>query len=76
MRTRHSRDAYTTLREHVGRKLFDTTIRQSIAYAESAERAISILDHRPDLGSDYLKLADEVLGRLGMPEAQRRLAVV
>src|SRR5213594_2238892 len=76
MRTVHSREAYESLREHVGEKLLDTTVRQSIAYAESAERAVSILDHRPDLGNDYLKLADEVLGRLGMPEAQRRLAVV
>jgi chromosome partitioning protein len=75
MRTVHSREAFESLREHVKGKLFDTTIRQSIAYAESAERAISILDHRPDLGSDYLKLADEVLGRLDMPEARRRLAV-
>ncbi|MGH2898711.1 MAG: ParA family protein, partial [Solirubrobacteraceae bacterium] len=48
MRTRHSRDAYDSLREHVGRKLFATTIRQSIAYAEAAERALSILDHHPD----------------------------
>ena len=76
MRTIHSREAYDSLREHIGEKLLDTTVRQSIAYAESAERAVSILDHRPDLGSDYLRLADEVLGRLGMPEAQRRLAVV
>jgi chromosome partitioning protein len=76
MRTVHSREAYESLREHVKDKLFDTTIRQSIAYAESAERAISILDHRPDLGSDYLKLADEVLGRLGMREARQRLALV
>jgi chromosome partitioning protein len=76
MRTVHSREAYESLREHVKGKLFETTIRQSIAYAESAERAVSILDHRPDLGSDYLRLADEVLGRLGMPDAQRRLAVV
>jgi chromosome partitioning protein len=75
MRTVHSREAYESLREHVKDKLFETTIRQSIAYAESAERAVSILDHRPDLGADYLKLADEVLGRLGMPEARRRLAV-
>src|SRR5881398_1489820 len=76
MRTVHSREAYESLREHVKDKLFETTIRPSFAYAESAERAISILDHRPDLGSDYLKLADEVLRRLGMPEARRRLAVV
>src|SRR5688500_9252439 len=30
MRTRHSRDSFDTLREHVGEKLFDTTVRQSI----------------------------------------------
>jgi chromosome partitioning protein len=75
MRTVHSREAFDSLREHVKDKLFTTTIRQSIAYAESAERAVSILDHRPDLGSDYLRLADELLGRLGMSEARRRLAV-
>src|SRR3712207_2218431 len=37
MRTVHSRDAYAALREHFGDKVFDTVIRQSIAYAESAE---------------------------------------
>ncbi|HEV2785457.1 MAG TPA: AAA family ATPase, partial [Solirubrobacteraceae bacterium] len=73
MRTRHSRDTYASLREHVGRKLFDTTIRQSIAYAEAAERAMSILDHRPDLGADYLALADEILQRLKMPAQRGRL---
>jgi chromosome partitioning protein len=73
MRTRHSRDAYTSLREHVGRKLFETTIRQSIAYAEAAERAVSILDHRPDLGADYLALADEIFQRLKMPAPRERL---
>ena len=73
MRTRHSREAYSSLREHVGRKLFDTTIRQSIAYAEAAERAMSILDHRPDLGADYLALADEILQRLKMPAPRERL---
>jgi chromosome partitioning protein len=74
MRTVHSREAYDALREHVGDKLLDTVVRQSIAYAESAERAISILDHRPDLGSDYVELAGEVLGRLGLTSARRRLA--
>jgi len=73
MRTRHSRDAFDTLRKHVGRKLLDTTIRQSIAYAEATERAISILDHRPDLAADYLALADELLARLKLPEARARL---
>jgi chromosome partitioning protein len=66
MRTVHSREAQASLKENVGDKLFATTIRQSIAYAESAERAVSILDHRPDLGADYEALADELLDRLGL----------
>jgi len=73
MRTVHSREAYDSLREHVGDKLLRTTVRQSIAYAESAERAVSILDHRPDLGADYVALADELLGRLGQQDARRKL---
>jgi chromosome partitioning protein len=73
MRTIHSRDAYQALREEFSDKVFDTSIRQSIAYAESAERGISILDHRPDLGEDYISLADELLGRLGLEDARRRL---
>jgi chromosome partitioning protein len=52
------------LRENLGDKLFDTVVRASIAYAESAERAVSILDHRPDLGADYLALTQELLERL------------
>jgi chromosome partitioning protein len=64
LRTVHSREAQASLKEHVGGKLFAATIRQSIAYAESAERAISILDHRPDLGADYEALAQELLDRL------------
>ena len=48
-------------------------IRQSIAYAESAERAIPILDYRPDRGADYLSLAGELLRRLGRPELLERL---
>jgi chromosome partitioning protein len=74
MRTVHSREAQASLKEHIGDKLLDTVVRQSIAYAESAERAVSILDHRPDLGNDYLRLADELLRRLGQPAARRRLA--
>ena len=74
MRTRHSREAFDSLREHFGEKLLDTTIRASIAYAESAERAVSILDYRPDLATDYLSVADEVLRRLGMDHARTRLS--
>jgi chromosome partitioning protein len=76
MRTVHSREAYAALRESFGAKLFETVIRQSIAYAESAERAISIVDLRPDLGDDYLQLADELLDRLGLDEARGRLATL
>jgi chromosome partitioning protein len=73
MRTVHSREAQASLKEHVGDKLLDTVVRQSIAYAESAERAVSILDHRPDLGGDYVRLADELLRRLGLTAARKRL---
>lgn len=74
MRTRHSRDAQDSLREHFDQKLFDATIRASIAYAESAERAMSILDYRPDLAIDYLNVADELLGRIGLEAPRRRIA--
>ena len=73
MRTVHSREAYAQLTEHYSDKVFQTVIRSSIAYAESAERAQSILDHRPDLGADYLALADEVLARIGLRDARRAL---
>jgi chromosome partitioning protein len=73
MRTVHSRDAYEQLKETFREKVFDTVIRSSIAYAESAERATSILDYRPDLGADYVALADEVLQRLGLDAARERL---
>jgi len=73
MRTRHSREAFDSLRQHYGDKLLDTTIRASIAYAESSERAVSILDYRPDLGADYLNVTGELLARLGMSDARGRL---
>jgi chromosome partitioning protein len=76
MRTRHSREAFDSLREHYGEKLIDTTIRASIAYAESAERALSILDYRPDLAVDYLNVADELLRRLGLSQARARLGTL
>src|ERR1700728_2452100 len=64
MRTVHSREALESLKERFGDQVFDSVIGASIAYAESAERARSILDHRPDLGADYLAVARELLGRL------------
>jgi chromosome partitioning protein len=76
MRTVHSREAYQSLAEAFGDRVFETTIRQSIAYAESAERAVSILDYRPDLGADYIALAGELLARLDLPEARQRLGAL
>jgi len=76
MRTRHSREAFDSLSQHFGERLFPTTVRASIAYAESAERAQSILDYRPDLAVDYVDVADEVLARLDLQPPRRRLAAL
>jgi chromosome partitioning protein len=74
MRTVHSREALASLQERFGEQVFATVIRASIAYAESAERARSILDHRPDLGADYVAVADEVLERIGgFADARKRV---
>ena len=74
MRTVHSREAYEALGEHVGDRLLAHTVRQSIAYAESAERAVPIFEYRPDLGVDYLLVAEELLARLGMADQAARIA--
>ena len=71
MRLIHAREALQSLKARFGERVFETTIRRSVRYAESAERGVSILDYAPDLGSDYLALADEVLARLGGLDDQR-----
>ncbi len=76
MRTLHSREAHEKLKQRFDDRVFDTVIRQSIRYAESAERGVSILDYRPALGADYLGLADELLERLGLTSERERLAVL
>jgi chromosome partitioning protein len=74
MRLVHSREALKSLQERFGSRVFESVIRRSVRYAESAERGVSILDYAPDLGADYLALAAEVLGRLGaFEEARERL---
>ena len=73
MRTRHARQTLEALDERFPGKVFETVIRQSIAYAESAERAVPIIDYRPDRGCDYLALTAEILSRLEMPERLARL---
>jgi chromosome partitioning protein len=74
LRTIHSREALAQLKERFGERLFDSVIRSSIRYAESAERGVSIIDYRPELGDDYLRLAEEVLDRIGMGDESGRVA--
>jgi chromosome partitioning protein len=75
LRLIHAREALEQLRERFGERVFQSVIRRSVRYAESAERGVSILDYAPDLGADYLGLAAEVLGRLGGYDTEReRLA--
>ena len=76
LRTLHSREAQSSLRESFGDKVFETVIRKSIRYPESAERGLSILDYRPELGADYVSLAGELLARLGESEAQERVGAL
>jgi chromosome partitioning protein len=71
MRLVHSREALVQLKERFGERVFDSVIRRSVRYAESAERGVSILDYAPGLGADYLALADELLARLGGFEEER-----
>ncbi len=73
LRTIHSREALVQLRERFGDKVFDTVIRQSIRYAESAERGLSIVDYRPELGADYVSLAEELLDRIGLHAERDRV---
>src|SRR5687767_543225 len=68
MRTNHARETMATLQQHFPGAPFKTVIRRSIAYAESAERAIPILEYRPDRAVDYLRHTLEILDRLDMPE--------
>ncbi|MBA3301654.1 MAG: ParA family protein [Thermoleophilaceae bacterium] len=76
LRTVHSREALEQLKERFGEKVFTTPIRQSIRYAESAERGVAMLDYRPELGADYLGLAEEMLDRLGLAAERRRVAAL
>jgi chromosome partitioning protein len=74
LRLVHAREALAQLRERFGDRVFDAVIRRSVRYAESAERGVSIIDYSPELGADYLALADELLERLGFEDERARLA--
>lgn len=74
LRTVHAREAVAQLREAHDERILDTVIRHSIAYPETTERGTSILDHRPELGVDYLDLAAEIADALEVVPARRALA--
>lgn len=76
LRTHHARRVWSRLRESFGPKLFETVIHKSIRYPESAQRGLPILDYRPELGGDYMRLANELLGRLGEEEARERMGAL
>jgi chromosome partitioning protein len=76
LRTNHSRSALASLRESFGDRVFETIVRRSIRYPESAERGESILDYAPDLGTDYIALADELLARLGDEQTRERVGAL
>src|SRR6059058_4643349 len=69
-----AKESLQQLRERFDGKVFDAVIRSSIRYAESAERGVSIVDYRPELGADYLALAEEVLDRTGFGEERARVS--
>jgi len=71
LRTNHAREALKSLHESFDDRVFETVIRRSIRYPESAERGVSILDYSPELGKDYLALADELLAKLGEEDEGR-----
>ncbi len=69
MRTNHARSTLETMREQFGDLVFDTVIRRSIVYPESARAAKPIFDYRKRKSLDYVALTVEVLERLDYPAA-------
>lgn len=65
MRTKHARATLEKLREEFGDKVFETVIRRSIAYPESARAGVPIFEFRKRKALDYAHLTAEVLERLG-----------
>lgn len=72
MRTRHARETLDSLRKQYGSMVFDTVIRRSIAYPESARAGQSIFQFDRRRSIDYARLTTEVLERLGLDEPLAR----
>lgn len=72
MRTKHARQTLEGLKQQYGELVFETVIRRSIAYPESARAAKTIFEFDRKRSIDYARLTEEVLGRLGQEEARTR----
>ena len=68
MRTKHARRTLESLRQQYGDLVFETVIRRSIAYPESARAGKSIFEFDRKRSIDYARLTVEVLERLGLDE--------
>lgn len=68
MRTNHARSTMEMLRESFGDKVFETVIKRSIVYPESARAGKPIFEFRKRKAADYAALTVEVLSRLGLEE--------
>lgn len=66
MRTRHAKATLETLRTEFGDKVFETVIRRSIVYPESARAGKPIYEYNRRKALDYSSLTVEVLERLGL----------
>lgn len=71
MRTNHARSTLETMRDEFGDLVFETVIRRSIVYPESARAAKPIFEFRRRKAVDYARLTVEVLERLDHPAALR-----
>ena len=80
MRTNHARATLDMLRESFGDKVFETVIKRSIVYPESARAGKPIFEYRKRKAYDYASLTVEVLDRLGLDEAlaeaEKQLAAI
>ncbi|MBK5109796.1 MAG: ParA family protein [Thermoleophilia bacterium] len=69
MRTNHAKGTLETLRQEFGERVFETVIRRSIVYPESALAGISIFEYRRRKAIDYARLTVEILERLDLAPA-------
>jgi chromosome partitioning protein len=70
MRTNHAKATLETLKNEFGDRVFETVIRRSIVYPESAAAGRSIYDYRRRKAIDYARLTVEILERLDLAPAR------